>query len=1260
MNFPLKPENSRFTDVQWQAIYETDRNLLVSASAGSGKTTVLVERVIEKIKSGINVDELLIVTYTDAAAREMKERIQVVLQQTITEESNPGNKRHLIRQIGLLPQASISTIHSFCLQVIRRYYYLIDLDPVFRLLTDDTEIALLQEDVWDEVREDLYGEEETLFKSLTAAYSNDRSDAGLTDLVFSLYEFARANPLPEKWLSQLGDLYEVKSNDLTKGVLYQQLIKPQLTDILEGLTEQAATAISIGKASEELEKQLTTVREELDLFQRLMTAVQNNHYQAAFESIRQFSFERWKAVKKSADDEVKEAGKDMKFLRDQYKKRYEEMAESYFSASPSVQVDRMEKTSQMIQEMARVAKRFTQAYTGKKRERNVLDFNDLEHLTLNILASNDEGKWFGSEASQYYRAKFKEVMVDEYQDINQLQETILFWLTQPDPKKGNLFMVGDVKQSIYSFRLADPGLFLSKYEKYGQHKNGERIVLADNFRSRSEVLDFINLVFIQLMDKSIGQMTYDTAAELVQGFTDFPKTNDHQPEILIYEKETDDDEDDDDLSFSIDTKTEGEVLIVGQKINELIHSEFLIYDKKTKKERPIRYSDIVLLTPTKKNNNDIQSIFKQLSIPLLVNDTQNYFQTTEITVMMSLLKIIDNPYQDIPLASVLRSPIVGLDENELAAIRISKKTGDYYEALKEFYKNYPGEQKASRFDSQLYVKLKSFLSQLERWREEARGESIVRLIWMIYQDTGFLDYVGGMSSGRQRKANLHALYERAASYEKTSFKGLFQFVRFIERMQKKDKDLAEPTSLGEDENVVRTMTIHASKGLEFPVVFVMDMSKKFNVQDLHTAYVFDEKYGVGTDYKDLGYRVRFSTLPEIALKTEKKKKILAEEMRKLYVALTRAEEKIFLVGSYKNEESAWKEWGLASDHQQTVLPVNLRLTANSLMQWVGQTIVRNPHAFGNDYLSIQVKNSEIQQHKAVFSISFINQESIQKEFIEENQNIDEDWLKKLNEDLEFSLSDKEQLAVIQEAKNFLETSYDYQAATRTTSYQSVSEIKRIFEEPDDDGRMAKIDINEPRNKNRYTQEELGRPSFMTEISAPTAAEIGTATHLVMQKVSLNSPPTKKSVQATIEELVQKVLIKKETAQKIDIETILRFFDSELGSQLIKDHDYVRREQPFSLLMEAGLIFDDMDKEGNDRILIHGIMDGFIEYENDVVLFDYKTDRVDYLKEKATEKMIEKYSGQMALYRTALTKILKKPVSKTYLCLLDTGDNVLIN
>ncbi|GEK89077.1 DNA helicase/exodeoxyribonuclease V, subunit A [Alkalibacterium putridalgicola] len=1256
---PEKPENTQFTDHQWQAIHDEGKNLLVSASAGSGKTTVLVQRVIEKIKSRTDINELLVVTYTNAAAREMKQRIQSAIQKEINESRDADQKHHLIRQIPMLGHADISTLHSFCLKVIRRYYYLIDFDPVFRLLTDDTEIALMKEDVWDELREELYGHDNELFEELAAAYSSDKNDDGMTDLILSLYEFSRANPDPLEWLSGLSQMYAVEGNDLGQSFVFQKLIKAQILSTLFNIKELLDDAIMMANGEEELGKTLGILEDDLTHINALESLVTDNKLQEAYALSETFSHSRWYAPnKKDTPEAVKEAGREMKPFRDKAKDMYTDMVNDVFSFSPEEQLENMSKVGKLVEEMARVATLFYERYQAHKADRKVLDFNDLEHLTLRILSEQTaEGK-VASEAAKHYRHQFKEVMIDEYQDINQIQEEILKWVTKPDPKNGNQFMVGDVKQSIYSFRLADPSLFIDKYERYATKEAGERIILAENFRSRKDVLSFTNFVFDQLMDKEVGDLTYDDSAKLINGFTAFPDSDDFQTEILIYESKEEEFEEEDEpealsTSFNIDTKTKGELFMVASKILEMLAEGYEVYDKKAQIMRPLELKDIVLLTPTKKNNLDIQDIFKQLGIPTAVKDTQNYFQTTEITIMMSILKIIDNPQQDIPLVAVLRSPIVGLDEVELTRIRIINKQSSYFDALTQF---------ADKDDWQdiknieLQAKVQKFLAMLENWRKQSRRQSLIDLIWMIFEDTGFLHYVGGMSSGRQRKANLHALYERAAAYEKTSFKGLFQFIRFIEKMQKKDKDLAEPQAISDSENAVRVMTIHASKGLEFPIVFVLDMTKQFNVRDAQGATVFDEEYGVGAEYRDLKKREKKTTLPEKALKYKKKTKLLSEQMRVLYVALTRAEQKLLLVGSYKNEEAALERWGLVGGHPKRVLPSDMRLGARGFMDWIGFSIIR--HEQMDESRSIAAQNNEIHHYDTSFDVHFYSQEELEEALLSHQKSETSDWYPKLKEGTIKAQADEEIKQAVEEAVMLMNKPYAYQIATQTTSYQSVSEIKRLFEEPDD-GQMVKIDVTKPRQVNRYVEDQLSRPSFIHEDLKPTPAEVGQATHLVLQTLDLSEKPASASVYAVINRLVKENVFTPELAKLIRTEEILSFFKTAFGEYIIEHYEDMKREVPFSLLMEAQDIFHDMEAL-DDHVLIHGIIDGYIEKEDGIILFDYKTDRVAHLGQMAGDEMLKKYRGQLTLYKRALESILKKPVLESHLVMLDISETVRVN
>ena len=573
---PLKPQNERFTDDQWQAIFDQGDNLLVSASAGSGKTTVLVRRVIEKLKMGFDIDELLIVTFTEAAAREMKERIQEALQESVNSESDPVRRQHFTKQLVLLPTANISTLHAFCLTVIRRYYYLIDIDPVFRMLTDETETILMKEDVWDELREALYAENDERFFQLTMNFSNDRSDDGLTNLVFSLYEFARANPDPQKWLEQLSDNYRLPEG-LAKSRLYQEQIRPLvLADIYQcvQLYEQM-TQLAQGEGLEKMNEQVAGEQQQI---KNIYEAFSQDRLEEAYAGLEQLTFSTFKSSRKA---ELKEISNEVKGMRDKAKKLIQQISKSYFPVSPSQMEELTDKALPLVEEMTKVTQSFMDGFSMRKREKGVLDFNDLEHLALQILTEKTKDAWLPSEASKHYRKKFKEVMVDEYQDVNQLQEAILYWLREPDDTKGNMFMVGDVKQSIYSFRLADPSLFIGKYENFSKKEGGRRIVLAENFRSRKEVLSFTNLIFEQLMDPAVGQINYDEAAKLIQGFSDFPENEQFEPEIMIYEKEQEESEIEIPTDDILEDKTEGELFMTGLKIRQLIDSSFMIYDKKS-------------------------------------------------------------------------------------------------------------------------------------------------------------------------------------------------------------------------------------------------------------------------------------------------------------------------------------------------------------------------------------------------------------------------------------------------------------------------------------------------------------------------------------------------------------------------------------------------------------------------------------------------------------------------------------------------------
>lgn len=1228
-NIPVKPQGVHYTDEQWQAIYETNHHLLVSASAGSGKTRILVQRVIEKLKQGNAIDELLVVTFTEAAAREMKERIELELKKVVQEPDQPDAlKQHLLKQLMLLPTAHISTLHSFCLAVIRRYYYVIDLDPAFRLLTDATEELLVQEDVWTEIIEQEYEKAEATFFHFVENFVSDRSDDAITELIMNVYRFARTNPNPTQWLQDLAITYEV-GTDLAHLPLYQKMMKPALLVLVESMRSQLRWAEEASREEPTIQKVHDLVTRELSWIEQVDAAIQADRSVEVYELIQHSAFKgtRYPAFRKP---EVKELSDRIKPIREQVKAQAEQLAE-FFPYAPQVMLEKMKEALPIVEEITRLTQLFLEGYQERKRRKRLLDFNDLEHETLAILNYSDEEL----AVQDFYQTQFKEVLVDEYQDINRLQQAILEKVSQNKP--GNLFMVGDVKQSIYAFRLADPTLFIEKYEHFKAHDGGEKIDLKENFRSRAEVLQFTNLVFEQLMDRKVGQIDYQDAAKLITGATYYPDRDDpfYTPELLIYEKAQ---AEQDEYTSTIDTKAEGEIQLVAQKIRQLLHEQIQIFDRKQECKRAIQLSDIVLLTPTRSNHLTIMDIFKEYELPVEIHDAQNYFQAIEIQTMLCLLQIIDNPIQDIPLVSVLRSPLVGLTEEELVTIRLSKREVPFYQALEQSAR---AEETTS-----LQQKTRRFLLQLQTWRQQARKQSVAELLWTIYDETAYPDFMLGLPSGNQRYANLMALIARAETYEQTNFRGLYQFIRFIEKMQEKEKDLAEPVSETTGD-AVKVMTIHASKGLEFPIVFLMDMTKEFNMQDFRKKYVLDEQMGIGIQLIDPD-NIRFQTVPFMLIKQLKIRKALSEEMRKLYVALTRAEQKLYLVGSYKDQEATIKKWSTVLMQEEQFLDESTRLaTKASMMDWVGKTLIRHP--LMTDYLEDVTVRRKVINHPGTFAITWSNEQQIQA--------AREYWQQQLQVKApEFVTSDN-QGAIPDSLKQRLGFQYAYEKSTITTSYQSVSEIKRLYHDPDD-LETNRLNWADPRSKPqafRQVGEGLKVPAFMEEVSV-TPTMVGQATHFILQTIPLNQPVTSAQIEQQIQRAVASKQITSEVAEKINRDSIHWFFESELGRRLIETPHFVHREQPFSMLKQANSIYQDFGDESAE-VLIHGIVDGYIEYEEEIYLYDFKTDSVH--GGKTEQSIVQAYQGQLYLYKQALEEALNKPVTNSCLVLLSLQKMVLL-
>lgn len=1287
-------ENTQFNPEQIEAITHWGENILVSASAGSGKTRVLIERILYHIEErGIELNELLVVTFTEAAAGEMKERLESSLKQAFNKADGYDARQHLHGQINQLSTAHIRTLHSFCLQVVQNFFYLIDFNPNFQLVTDETQLYLIYEEVWQDLIEDITSgkltdeiKEEELHQ-LMYIFSDPRNDTNLFEMVLELFKFAMANTEPIQWIQQLIN-YSFDGTEFPKSHLFQDTLGRLLRENLQFAEESLVEALSIIPGGQEatITKYDEFLRSELGRVQKYQSNFADGQLDRVIQGIQSLSFSRWPSTTKNHEDY--ELVQVVKTWRDTSKDALTKL-QSIFKY-PYEETVKIEQANQgVIQSIGRLTMAFTQAVQAYKRSQNLLEYNDLEHLTLDILAPYDveSQERIPSSAATYYQALFQEVMVDEYQDINDIQGKILSYLSRelvPD-RAGNLFMVGDVKQSIYGFRMAEPALFLRRYQAYQSGVDGHLIILGKNYRSRHEVLQFTNYLFQGIMDPDFGEMEYGVNEALRTGNLSLEPAApdpDFGIDILLYEKDSESDYEDlggesDDL-LAIDQSLEGEAHLIAQSIQNQMARGRLVYEKGRDGEsgrlRPLDYSDIVILSSTKKPFAVIQRVFEQYQIPLLSQNVETYFQRQEIQLMVALLKIIDNPIQDIPLVAVLRSYFVGFTDEELSQIRIAHPQGDFYHA----YLSYVTSD-SSEVDLELQNRLKSFHQQLLSWQELAKRDSLVELIWTIYIETQFLEYNAGLPNGRQRQANLHALYERASRFEASQFKGIAGFIRYIEKVMGQDKDLAEPIILNEDENFVRMMTVHASKGLEFPMVYLMNANKSFNMQDLNKKYIASKDYGLATDYYDVDQKLRYYTITKDALKELNGNKAKAEEMRKLYVALTRCEQKLYIVGSTTTQDK-WEE-GIdkiqgqlsGSDYQ---VPVAARRQSSTWLTWIQQIIALNR-------VNSKIADFSLDQ----IQVEFFDDEMISqghKQFSTESIFMDpQGWMKA-------NLDRIDKVKGIESFDTLMTQQYFHKMSTQTSSYQSVSELKRRYEEPPieksdyfTDRRSVKrrepsresLEASEavtpPETQGiRYTEDTFTPPSFIE--SAETKKDyalIGSITHLIMQELDyeelshIEVSKLQKALREQIMSIAQEHQIEMELIDEVNVNNIQTFLNSSLGQLFLSQHQVLEREHAFSLRIPAETIFVEQEGLKDDCLLIHGVIDAYLDMGDHLILVDFKTNRYkpygSYSKEEQVQNLEEQYRFQMSLYKEALEVALKKPVEETYLALLDFQANLFI-
>ncbi|MDQ0339679.1 ATP-dependent helicase/nuclease subunit A [Caldalkalibacillus uzonensis] len=1249
MKVKAKPEGSQWTDEQWQAIAGGGNNMLVAAAAGSGKTAVLVERIIQKITDPddpIDVDRLLIVTFTNAAASEMRKRIGEAIEKELSKR--PASL-HLRRQLSLLNRAMISTLHSFCLNVVRKHYYKLEIDPQFRI-ADETEAELLREEVLEELLEEEYGKQDNAdFYALVDRYTSDRGDTELSALISKVYDFSRSHPDPDDWLEQMAASYEVDPDtpidDLPWTSVLLQAVKLQLNGCRSVLEQALDWANAPGGPAPYGE----TLADDL---MRIQALLHKQSWEEMYSAFVQFSFGKLKPVRgkdvdKSIQDKVKAA-------RDEVKKQVEKLQE-LFSRPPQALVHDVREMAPLVRTLVRLVRAFGERYWEVKKARGLVDFNDLEHLALHILSDKGgqpsglpSGQVSPSEVALDFQQQFVEVLVDEYQDTNLVQETIL----QLVSRENNLFMVGDVKQSIYRFRLAEPGLFLHKYQCFTRTGEGPGLCidLARNFRSRREVLDATNYIFRQIMDESIGEIAYDHQAELKLGAA-YPDYEDTAAELLVINRGEPvnvhpatgaDEEEEGNREREAEEELESaqlEARLIARKIKDLIGKLHQVLDKETGVLRNITYRDIVILMRSMPWAPTIMEELKQQGIPVYAELSSGYFEAVEVSTMLSLLKVIDNPDQDIPLAAVLRSPIVGLSENELAKIRLQVKQGSYFTALKTACRTLAAEP--------LGKKVKQFYDQLQKWRIRARQGALSELIWQLYRETGYYDFVGGMPGGKQRQANLRALYDRARIYESTSFRGLFRFLRFIERIQDRGDDLGTARALGEQEDVVRLMTIHKSKGLEFPVVFVAGLGKAFNMQDLRGNVLLHKELGFGSRFIDPEQRITYPTLPQLALKQRLHLEAIAEEMRVLYVALTRAKEKLYLIGTVRDGEKALERWQTALAHREWLLPDHDRARATCYLDWIGPAVIRHREAKDWHHSGQPPRSTEVAQDPSRWKVTFVERAHF-NEVDQEREIREEAYWQALEQGLPVPSSSPFQ----EKVKQQLTWRYPHQAASTHRSKQSVTEIKREWMAPD-----AYTDTQYIRT---FRSSLAERPRFVQEQKL-SAAEKGTAMHLVMQHVPLSAPVTEECVQDLVVRMVEQELLTEEQAEAIDIPAIVRFFESEVGQRLLSA-PFVRREVPFSYGLPAHQAYRDWegprDTDEEEVVLIQGVIDCLFRDEQGLVLLDYKTDAISGRFpggfEEAKPVLLERYQVQLELYTRAVEEIWQEHVTEKYLYFFDGG------
>lgn len=1201
--------NMAWTNEQQAAIDSRGQTLLLSAAAGSGKTAVLVERIIRRLldkEYPIDITELLVVTFTKAAAAEMRDRIGTALMKALSETKDP----RVERQLALLPSAQISTLHAFCQHVIRKYFYTIDLDPAFSIAGEE-ELNLLRRQVLEDVFLSYYEDDEkaSILYPLADMFGSDRGDDILMDTVSRMYTYARSLAWPEHWLKEAARAYDVAPDAVIDDMVWAGPIKDAVRRILEedahlydGVLYHLRQREAFAPACD------TFVAEQAALRQ----AAQARSWNDLSRFVRAIDFPRLKSLRKLSDDD-KAVWERCKKVRDDVKKDVIKTLQSvYFSATPEEWLDGMRAMKPIMDGLVTLTLDFAKAYGAAKKEKGWIDFSDLEHFCLQILLAPDASPEHPvpSAAAEELRSQYEEVFIDEYQDTNGVQELITRLVSGED----NRFMVGDIKQSIYRFRLADPTLFLEKYQSFSRDEKAVQrcIDLGRNFRSVPVVLDAVNAVFSRAMTAEAAGMDYGEREKLYAGRQ---APNDERwvggpVEVDIVPTPSDEEDDDGSTAF------EKECRFIAGRIGELLASGRMAARKDGTLE-PLSYRHIVVLLRSMAGKADVLiQALQEGGIPSYAEQSGGYFAAVEVQVMLALLRCIDNPEQDLAMAAVLRSPLVGLDETALAGVRLAGD-GTLWQNLPAFVASLPDgvDEKED---------LQQFMAAFDSWRTYSRRHGVAELLQRLYDDTAYVDFVGAMPGGDVRQANLKALYDRARQYEEAGFRGLFRYLQLMDKMKEDGLDLAPAKVVSEKEDVVRIMSIHKSKGLEFPVVFVADMGKAFNRRDTQDQILFHNRLGIGLKQYDPEWRMSYPTLIWSGIAAQLRWEGTAEEERILYVAMTRARDQLILTGHSSHIDRDWQRWTSHLNPAQ----------AKSYFDWVMPAALA---PFGAKADADYARPGAAWQD-AVWQVRIAR--AVPAGTVEEGAYDGEPRLEALRR------GDLTGTPVPSWLDEQLSWQYAYPQAVRTAAKFSVSEVKRRYQELHSDELQDEAALSVPAAA--VIPPAPGEddafaalpPWLAGEEAAVSGAQRGTALHKALQYITPAADQTTATLRREIDAFVRQGLLSREEAKLVYVPVLAAFCQSDIGRRMAESPE-LHREYPFTVLLAGG---DPLpETETGEQILIQGVIDCLFREDDAWILVDYKSDRLE-----TADAFRSRYAVQLALYKRAVEQITHRPVEETYI------------